>query len=280
MSRPIMLWVDMCHGMSEDRAPGSFAAQFELQQVSPTELIDPGPSIPALRPDIVCFDYDYPDLAALQQIPAAKKRHPSLPILMLTLQRSADLAVWALRARVLDYLIKPIDAAEIEQFTSRLKSVIEAKRSQGSRQAISSAPRAPREARYYARVAARARVERAIPHIAKHFATRISEPQVAELCGLSPFRFSRQFRASFGICFQEYLSNLRVSEARRLLENHVMPVADIAAAVGFDDPSYFARVFRRTVGMSPSDYRASLGHENPASSQAIVRPGLRSAGSK
>ena len=123
-------------------------------------------------------------------------------------------------------------------------------------------------------------MERAIPHIAKHFATRISEPHVAELCGLSPFRFSRQFRASFGICFQEYLSNLRVSEARRLLENYVMPVADIAAAVGFDDPSYFARVFRRTVGMSPSDYRAPRGHENPESSRANVRPGLRSAGSK
>jgi YesN/AraC family two-component response regulator len=265
-----MLWVDMCHRLSEDWASGSFVADFELQQVSPTDLVGPGPSIPALRPDIICFDYDYPDMTSLQQLSAAKKHHPSIPILMLTLQRSADLAVWAIRARVFDYLIKPLDAAEIEQFALRLKSVLEAKRSQSSRQAISSTPRAPREARYYARAAARTRVQKAIPHVAKHFATRISEPQVAELCGLSPFRFSREFRATFGRSFQEYLCNLRVAEARRLLENYAMPVADIGAAVGFDDPSYFARVFRRTVGMSPSDFRSSLGAQDSAPPPAIL----------
>jgi YesN/AraC family two-component response regulator len=273
-----MLWVDMCQGAPEERASGSFAADFELREVPLDDVVGADSSLDLLRPDILCFDYDYPDMAALRQIPAAKKRHPSIPILMITVQRSADMAIWALRARVFDYLIKPVEAAEVEQLAVRLKTVLELKRSQNRRQSISSTPRAPREARYYARAAASTRVQRAVPHIAKHFATRLSEPQVAELCGLSPFRFSREFRATFGMSFQDYLCNLRVTEARRLLENYTMPIADIGAAVGFDDPSYFARVFRRAVGQSPSDYRASLNSSDSAAAQAPVARALRSKG--
>lgn len=278
MSRLIMLWVDMCHGAPEDRASGSFAMDFDVQQVHPADVVGPDSSVDALRPDVICFDYDYPDMAALRQIPDTKTRHPSIPILMLTVQRSADLAIWALRARVFDYLIKPIESADVEQFLLRLKPVLEVKRSQGRRQTIAPTPRAPREARYYARAVARTRVQRAIPHISKHFATRLSEPQLAELCGLSPFRFSREFRATFGMSFQDYLCNLRVSEARRLLENYSMPIADIGATVGFDDPSYFARVFRRSVGISPSDYRAALGQSVDTTGKADMRRSAGSAG--
>ena len=265
-----MLWIDMCFGMPEERANEAFAAHFEVHTASPVELADAAGPVVSLRPDVICFDYDYPDLAALRLVPDTKNRHPSIPILMLTVQRSADLAIWALRARVFDYMLKPLDAAEVEQCAVRLKSVLDAKRSQNGRRSIDSKPRAPREARYQARAAARTRVQRAIPHIAKHFATRINEPQVAELCGMTPFRFSREFRATFGVSFQEYLCNLRLTEARRLLENYAMSIADIGAAVGFDDPSYFARVFKRSVGLSPSDYRASLGREDSGEPSATA----------
>lgn len=263
-----MLWIDRCFSSPGDRAAEYFAAHFNLLLASSTEAIDSGGPVARLRPDVICFDFDYPDIAALRQIPDAKKRHPSIPILMLTVQRSADMAIWALRARVFDYLIKPLEATDVEQCISRLGSILDAKRGQSRRQAITSTLRAPREARYYAREAARTRVQRALPHIAKNFATRITEPDIAALCGMSPFRFSREFRATFQVSFQEYLCNLRVTEARRLLENHVMPIADVGAAVGFDDPSYFARVFKREVGVSPKDYRASLGRES-AASQAV-----------
>jgi AraC-like DNA-binding protein len=275
-----MLWIDMRFGASDERAHESFSPSFDLHMASPSEIAGAGGPVAALRPDVICFDFDYPDLAALRRIPEAKKLHPSLPILMLTIQRSADLAIWALRARVFDYLIKPLDPADVEQCTARLKSVFDAKRSQGSRRAISSTPRAPREARYRAREAARTRVQRAIPYIAKHFATRVSEPDVAELCGMSPFRFSREFRATFGVGFQDYLCNLRLTEARRLLENYAMPIADIGAAVGFDDPSYFARVFKRSVGLSPSDYRASLGRRECAEAEAPAPGALQATGRK
>jgi two-component system response regulator YesN len=59
------------------------------------------------------------------------------------------------------------------------------------------------------------------------------------------------------VTFVDYLTSYRLSQAKRLLANPDMPVTDVAAAVGFDDPSYFTRVFRREEGLSPSEYRAA-----------------------
>ena len=62
---------------------------------------------------------------------------------------------------------------------------------------------------------------------------------------------------AFNATFVEYLANYRMRQAKRLLANPTMAVADVAVAVGFSDPSYFTRVFRRQEGVSPSEYRAT-----------------------
>jgi two-component system response regulator YesN len=61
-----------------------------------------------------------------------------------------------------------------------------------------------------------------------------------------------------------------MEQAKRLLANPSMPVADVAAAVGFNDPSYFTRVFRRQEGVSPSEYRATSIFE-PTRVRALYR---------
>jgi AraC-like DNA-binding protein len=65
----------------------------------------------------------------------------------------------------------------------------------------------------------------------------IPESEVALLCNMSPSRFCREFKAAFAVTFVEYLATYRVSQAKRLLANPAMPVADVAVAVGFNDPS-------------------------------------------
>ena len=79
---------------------------------------------------------------------------------------------------------------------------------------------------------------------------------VAEHCGLSRFQFSRNFHSTFGITFREYLLRFRIREACRRLTAGEQSVTGIAYAVGFHDGSYFARMFRRYVGVLPSQYAA------------------------
>ena len=80
---------------------------------------------------------------------------------------------------------------------------------------------------------------------------------------MPPSRFCREFKAAFGVTFVEHLANARVLQAKRLLANPTMPVADVAAAVGFTDPSYFTRVFRKQEGVSPTEYRARQPSRRP-----------------
>ncbi len=79
--------------------------------------------------------------------------------------------------------------------------------------------------------------------------------QIAEQVGLSAFHFARAFKISTGVSPYRYLIQLRIIKARWLLENSDFPISEISARVGYDDPSYFARLFRREVGVTPAAYR-------------------------
>ena len=205
--------------------------------------------------DVVCFNFDYPEMGTLKLIPQTKSRWPSAPILMLTMQCSAELAVWALRARVFDLLVKPVTAREIARCMERVHEALRARRSQSERRPQALIAQVPVEARYRPQTTPSVRLQRAIAHIEKHYGRLIPESEVALVCEMSPSRFCREFKAAFGVTFVEYLARHRVHEAKRLLGNRGMSVTDVAAAVGFTDPSYFTRVFRKIAGASPTEYR-------------------------
>lgn len=97
-------------------------------------------------------------------------------------------------------------------------------------------------------------VHRAIRFVAEHHHEKFAASAVASHCGLSRFQFSRNFHSTFGITFREYLLRYRVREACRRLDAGEPSVTGIAYGVGFHDGSYFARMFRRYVGVLPSQY--------------------------
>jgi YesN/AraC family two-component response regulator len=233
-----------------------FARDFDVEEIGAGELQrSEGPT----DCDLVCFNFDYPDMSGLKLIPETKRRWPSVPVLMLTMQNSSDLALWALRTRVFDLLVKPITEQEIERCLQRVHPALQARRTQSERKSQPPAAPLPAETRYRPQVRAAPRLQAAIAHISKHYARHIAESEVALLCQMSPSRFCREFKAAFGVTFLEYLGAHRLKEAKRLLGNPGMSVSDVANAVGFSDPSYFTRVFRRQEGVAPSEYRLTAG---------------------
>jgi AraC-like DNA-binding protein len=248
-----LLWVNAGTG-PDGTAKIPFERLFSLTEVRAAELAT---SESAEQWDAICFDFEYPDMSGLRLIPEAKSRWPSAPIVMLTLQSSTDLAVWALRSRVFDLLIKPATKIETDRLLERISAAMRARRSQLERKPQAIAAQLPAETRYRPQAPAAPRLQAAIAHIAKHFLRPIPESEVALLCNMSPSRFCREFKSAFNETFGEYLANYRMKQAKRLLANPSMPVADVAVAVGFNDPSYFTRVFRKQEGVSPSEYRAA-----------------------
>lgn len=82
---------------------------------------------------------------------------------------------------------------------------------------------------------------------------RIAE--YAGLCGMSPGRFSVVFKEATGKTPQRFIEEVRITKAREMLINTSLSISSVAENVGFRDPLYFSRVFKRSVGASPTEYR-------------------------
>jgi AraC family transcriptional regulator of arabinose operon len=92
--------------------------------------------------------------------------------------------------------------------------------------------------------------------------TTLSVPELAGMAGLSTSQFAALFRASAETSVKDYLKRLRSARARELLLTTELPVAEVAATVGYDDALYFSRQFRAVNGMSPSAFRRQADVES------------------
>ena len=101
-------------------------------------------------------------------------------------------------------------------------------------------------------------LDEALAFIRGEYAGPLTLESVAKHVHISPFYLAHLMRQNLGYTFTEYLTRVRVEEARVLLSNTHRPVGDIAAAVGYADAGYFARVFQKAVGMTPRTFRKSV----------------------
>ncbi len=79
--------------------------------------------------------------------------------------------------------------------------------------------------------------------------------RMIRISGLAERTFIRRFLAATGYRPIDYILTLRIEEAKQILESTQSPVDDVATEVGYEDPAYFRRLFKRTVGITPSQYR-------------------------
>jgi AraC family transcriptional regulator, transcriptional activator of pobA len=91
--------------------------------------------------------------------------------------------------------------------------------------------------------------------IDRHLGEPLSLRDVASELGITPGHLTTVVRRRTGRTVQEWIIERRMAEARSLLSDTELPVAEIARRVGMSDPGYFSRQFRRTHGMSPRDWR-------------------------
>ena len=97
-----------------------------------------------------------------------------------------------------------------------------------------------------------------IDHLLANLDRPMTVSDLAEVSGLSRAHFSRTFKTRIGVPPAEYVLHERMRRAARLLTDHsVLPVKEVSNLTGFDDPNYFAKVFRRFFGASPTEFRTT-----------------------
>lgn len=189
------------------------------------------------EPDVVLLDIEMPELNGLECLSSLRNAGIVAPVLVLTAYSEFEYAQQALKLGVKDYLLKPISRRKL---IAALSAVVP-KRSRNQTTAL------------------RTRAERTVvvvtALIESHMTQSLTLEQIGERIGLSPAYISRCFRDVTGHPFKEYVSAMQMQIVLDLLREPGASIARVARAVGFSDPNYFCKVFKRTYGVTPSEFR-------------------------
>jgi len=100
------------------------------------------------------------------------------------------------------------------------------------------------------------RLRRVLDYIAENLAGNLGLKELADVAGMSPHYFSELFRTSVGRPPHQYVLSQRIARAKKSLRNPKRSVLEAGLSAGFENPSHFARAFRRLVGVTPRQFRA------------------------
>lgn len=236
------LWVDLTRaGTALLAAPQGESSCIRRVQ-APTQIAG---AIEAHAPHFLCFEFDDPDAPGIDALALTRRQLPHLPVLMITGSLSKAVALWALRARVWDLLVKPVDAVDLRQHVATLCTLTQnptqdptATRAMTFISAPVPAPDKPLAPPCAGALPALdappspVRTHLATEHVAAQFFGRISLDQAAALCRLSTSQFCRVFRQEHGVSFGQYLLRYRIERACECLGHRDVLAKEVAYAVG------------------------------------------------
>lgn len=101
-------------------------------------------------------------------------------------------------------------------------------------------------------------VQQVKQYIKKHSHEDISLDSLAKKVGLSPIYISKLFKEKQGINYIDFLTECRIEKAKKLMSDTDTSIKEITFEVGYHDPNYFSKVFKKMTGISPKEYRKTL----------------------
>lgn len=102
-------------------------------------------------------------------------------------------------------------------------------------------------------------VKKAVQYINENYNRDLNLTEITKIIFMSPDYFSRLFKKEMGCTYAEYITQIRIEEARKFLTNPSFTIAEISKKVGYPDPNYFSKVFKKIVGLPPTEYRQRIG---------------------
>jgi transcriptional regulator GlxA family with amidase domain len=112
-------------------------------------------------------------------------------------------------------------------------------------------------------------VRRTEEWLKKHFRQIDAISRAVARAGIPERTLKRRFKAATGLPLIDYLQNLRIEQGKQLLESGDLPVEEISERVGYSDASFFRRLFKRLVGLTPLAYRRMFAGAAKAGQQAV-----------
>jgi AraC-like DNA-binding protein len=258
-NKNVLGWINCTGGNEATALINAVLLPWEIQKIDSENALQ---ALSERQPDAIVFDFSYTCKVSLRLLLTVKRQYPAIPILMVTEEHSETLAIWAFRARVWNYFVKPVS---IREFNRNLTQLAKVSRRRGSEGREIERPGSTFPAQSVEQGDSQAIVEHIAEAMRRQYATGLRAGDLARSLKMSRFQFCRLFQRSFGCSFRTHLTRLRVGSACHFLSKAGIDasVTEISLAVGFQDASYFARMFRHATGESPSEYARRAAAKPP-----------------
>lgn len=204
---------------------------------------------------IVILDIEMPGINGLEAAEKIRKMDKDCNIIFLTAFDEFNYAKKAITVRALDYLLKPSSEEEIIAIIEEAIRLVDEQENNDKKKIYDRTKLFENRSENLEQIRAGVVQEEILQFIQKHYIEDISMQDVAEAMNYSDAYFCKLFKQCFNKSFTTYLSEYRVEKAKQLLIDITVNVKEISDKVGYNDSNYFTKVFKRIVGVTPSEYR-------------------------
>ena len=208
-------------------------------------------------PQVAVLDIEMPGLTGLEVARKIRETDRNCAILFLTGFDKFDYARQAISVRAMDYLLKPYNEQEL------VFAVEDAIRQVSVPASYLFVDIAHKVAAYQEAHPEKEIIRLGIGDVTQPLAKCVvtAMQDAAAALRYSDAYFCKLFKQCFKVNFSAYLNEYRVNKARQLILDPRLSLKDIGAAVGYSDPNYFTRVFKRLTGQTPSEYRMAAAEK-------------------
>lgn len=201
---------------------------------------------------IAILDIEMPGVDGLEAAGIIHKKDRNCVIIFLTAYDDFSYAKQAIRVKALDYLLKPYDENELFLTIEEAMRIVD--RSYGTETSLEDDMEVQGE-QDGEDIRFSLLKEKVETYILEHYTEEISMHDIAHIMNYSESYFCKLFKQCFKVNFTTYLANHRIEKAKTMLEDPLTNVKVVGISCGYPDSNYFARVFKRATGMTPTEYR-------------------------
>lgn len=205
-------------------------------------------------PDVLLADINMPGLNGLDLIQLVMSRYPEMVVVIISGYEHFNYARRALQLHAYDYLLKPVPKSDLNRMLGMLNDhlchlhpdvVPKFEKTMAQEHIPQSSDLSPI-------------MEKITDYINDHYNdSELAVTNVAELFHINSNYLSKRMKQEVGASFLDYLTELRISKAKEILDNSMqnIKIGDLAIKVGYTNQYYFSRLFKSRVGICPVDYK-------------------------
>ena len=191
---------------------------------------------------IVITDIQMPIMNGLQLAERIKRQYPDTITIILTGYAEFNFAQEAIRQDVFEYLLKPVDSEELHKILTKAANKL------GQVDLTSDVDS-------FGNYDSKEQVDYMVNYIQEHYMEAIDMGMMAEQMGFTSAYLSKIFKRYTGTTPVKMLTNIRMHNAKKLLNTTNLSIQEIGKNVGYPDQFHFSKTFRNVVGMNPSAFR-------------------------